>query len=172
MMNNTANKITVFRILLVPVFLILAYMGKTMPAVAVFAIATVSDYVDGYIARKYDQITVFGKFMDPLADKIMVLSAMCYFIDIGCMPGWAVAIVLFREFAVSGLRLLAVQNHVVIAAAWSGKIKTGATMVAIIVMMAFRCHAHDVIGTAVIVLTTVYSGIEYFIKNRQVFSNS
>ncbi|MDO5445259.1 MAG: CDP-diacylglycerol--glycerol-3-phosphate 3-phosphatidyltransferase [Eubacteriales bacterium] len=172
MKKNTANKITVFRMILVPVFLILAYTGKTMFAVAAFVVATASDFLDGYIARKYNQITVFGKFMDPLADKILVLSAMCYFIDIGCMPGWAVAIVLFREFAVSGLRLLAVQDHVVIAAAWSGKIKTGATMVAIIVMMTFRCQAHDIIGTAVIVLTTVYSGIEYFIKNRQVFSNS
>lgn len=170
-LHNVANKITVLRMLLVPAFLILAYTGKTLAAVSVFIIASVSDFVDGYIARKYNQITVFGKFMDPLADKILVLSAMCFFVEIGCMPGWAVAVVLFREFAVSGLRLLAVQNQVVISAAWSGKIKTGATMVAIIVMMAFRCRAHDVIGTAVIVLTTVYSGIEYFYKNRQVFRN-
>lgn len=170
--NNTANKITVIRMFLVPIFLILAYMGKTKVAVAVFVVATASDFLDGYIARNYNQITVFGKFMDPLADKILVLSAMCYFIEIGCMPGWAVAVVLFREFAVSGLRLLAVQNNVVIAAAWSGKIKTGATMVAIIVMMLFRCRAHDIAGTVVIVLTTVYSGVEYFIKNRQVFANS
>lgn len=169
---NTANKITIFRMLLVPAFLVLAYTGKTMIAVAVFMLATLSDFLDGYIARNYNQITVFGKFMDPLADKILVVSAMCFFVDIGCMPGWAVAIVLLREFAVSGLRLIAAQRNIVIAAGWSGKIKTGATMVAIMVMMAFRCRAHDVIGTAVIVLTTVYSGIEYFIKNRQVFSNS
>lgn len=170
MLSNTANRITVFRVALVPVFLIFAYSGKTVLAITVFILASVSDFLDGYIARNYNQITDFGKFMDPLADKMLVISAMCYFVEIGCMPGWALAIVVTREFAVSGLRLIAVRKNIVLAAGWSGKIKTGTAMVAIPVMMYYRCPQHDVIGTALIVATTVYSGIEYFVKNRKVFS--
>ena len=129
MFKTTANKITMLRIVLIPVFLLLAYAGRMAAALAVFLIACVSDFLDGYIARHYDQISDFGKFMDPLADKMLVLSAMCFFVEKGQMPGWIVAVVLFREFAVSGLRLLAVEQGRVIAAAWSGKIKTGCTMV-------------------------------------------
>ena len=128
-MNTTANKITIFRIVLIPVFLVLAYTGLKYWALAVYIIACLSDVADGYIARHYNQVSNFGKFVDPLADKMLVLSAMCFFIENGQMPGWAVAIVLFREFAVSGLRLIAVEQSRVIAAARSGKIKTGCTMV-------------------------------------------
>ena len=106
-MNTTANKITVLRIILVPVFMVLLYLGQTYWALAVYIIACVSDFVDGKIARKYNQITDFGKFMDPLADKMLVLAAMCYFVEVGLIPGWVVAVVLLREFGVSGLRLLA-----------------------------------------------------------------
>ena len=109
-MNTTANKITMGRIALIPVFLVLAYTGHLYWALAVYIIACVSDFVDGYIARHYNQITAFGKFMDPLADKMLVLSAMCFFIENGQMPGWVVAVVLLREFAVSGLRLVAVEH--------------------------------------------------------------
>ena len=126
---TTANKITLFRVILIPVFLILLYTGAKWAALAVYIVACISDTVDGYIARHYNQVTDFGKFMDPLADKILVLSAMCWFIEVGQMPGWLVAIVLFREFAVSGLRLIAVERGRVIAAVWSGKIKTTVTMV-------------------------------------------
>ena len=111
-MSTTANKITVLRIVLVPVFLLLEYLGYAYAAFAVFVAASLSDMLDGYIARKYNQITVFGKFMDPLADKMLVLAAMCYFVDNGQMPGWTVAIVLFREFAVSGLRLIAEKTNI------------------------------------------------------------
>ena len=128
-MNTTANKITMFRIVLIPAFLVLAYTGLKYWALAVYIIACLSDVADGYIARHYNQVSNFGKFVDPLADKMLVLSAMCFFIENGQMPGWAVAIVLFREFAVSGLRLIAVEQSRVIAAARSGKIKTGCTMV-------------------------------------------
>ena len=134
---TTANKITLFRVILIPVFLILLYTGAKWAALAVYIVACISDTVDGYIARHYNQVTDFGKFMDPLADKILVLSAMCWFIEVGQMPGWLVAIVLFREFAVSGLRLIAVERGRVIAAVWSGKIKTTVTMVGIIAMLAF-----------------------------------
>lgn len=121
---NTPNKITVGRIILVPVFLVLLYLDLPYWALAVYIIACMSDLIDGRIARKYNLVTDFGKFMDPLADKMLVLSAMCYFVEVGLMPGWVVAVVLLREFGVSGLRLLAVEQGIVIAAAWSGKIKT------------------------------------------------
>ncbi len=165
---TTANRITIFRILLVPVFLLLEYAGQPYIAFALFVIASLTDLLDGYIARHYNQITVFGKFMDPLADKMLVLAAMCYLIEASCMPGWAVAIVIFREFAVSGLRLIAVQKGAVIAAGWSGKIKTAVTMVCLCVMLFFLANASsrlNALCTALIVLTTVYSGFEYFQKN-------
>ena len=169
---TTANKITIGRIVAVPVFLLLAYLNKPVWAFAVYVLACVSDFLDGYIARHYNQITDFGKFMDPLADKMLVLAAMCFFVDKGQMPGWAVAIVLFREFAVSGLRLIAVEQQRVIAAAWSGKIKTAVTMVGLAAMLLFGgVPAMNGIVTALIVLTTVYSGVEYFIKNKDVFSD-
>lgn len=171
MLKTTANKITVLRILLIPVWLLLAYQGQSIAALIVYTIACLSDMVDGYIARHYNQITNFGKFMDPLADKMLVLAAMCFFIQNGQMPGWAVAIVLFREFAVSGLRLIAVEQQRVIAAAWSGKIKTAATMVALGIMTVFPAPLLNTVCTAVILLTTVYSGVEYFIKNRDVFQD-
>ena len=174
-MNTTANKITVLRIILVPVFMVLLYLGQTYWALAVYIIACVSDFVDGKIARKYNQITDFGKFMDPLADKMLVLAAMCYFVEVGLIPGWVVAVVLLREFGVSGLRLLAVEQGIVIAAAWSGKIKTGVTMVALgVLILAGQSWfpAPEVIAVVcwlLILITTLYSGIEYFAKNIGVF---
>lgn len=172
-MNTTANKITVARIALIPLFLILAYTGHIYWALAVYVIACVSDFADGYIARRFNQISNFGKFVDPLADKMLVLAAMCYFIDYGQMPGWSVAIVLFREFAVSGLRLLAVEQNRVIAAAWSGKIKTGCTMVALGVMLIFPdIKLLNIIAVSLIVLTTVVSGAEYFYVNRDIFKSA
>ena len=171
-MNTTANKITIFRILLIPVFLVLAYMGQQYWSLVVYIIACLSDMADGYIARHYNQISNFGKFMDPLADKVLVLAAMCFFIENGQMPGWAVVIVLFREFAVSGLRLIAVEQQRVIAAAWSGKIKTACTMLGLCVMLFTSHPLVNQIVTWVIVITTLYSGIEYFYVNRDVFKNA
>lgn len=177
---TTANKITLFRIVMIPVFLVLVYTGQNIWALAVYVLACLSDFADGYIARHYNQITDFGKFMDPLADKMLVLSAMCFFVEIGRMPGWALALVLFREFAVSGMRLIAVEQGRVIAAAWSGKIKTAATMVCLALMLVFPApgpadSAPDFIAqisTWVILLTTIYSGAEYFIKNLDVFKGA
>ncbi len=173
MLNTTANKITVLRIALIPVFLALAYTGHMIGAFVVFILACVSDFIDGYIARHYGQITDFGKFADPLADKMLVLSAMCFFIENGQMPGWVVALVLFREFAVSGLRLVAVEQKRVIAAAWSGKIKTASTMVCLCVMMLFGKYSIvNTVSGVVILVTTLYSGVEYFIKNIDVFKTA
>ena len=172
MFKTTANKITMLRIVLIPVFLVLAYTGNMMAALAVYVVACLSDFVDGYIARHFNQISNFGKFMDPLADKMLVLAAMCFFVENGQMAGWAVAVVLFREFAVSGMRLLAVEQGQVIAAAWSGKIKTAATMVCLILMMLVNNNVLNIVSTVVIVATTVYSGVEYFYVNRAVFKEA
>ena len=172
---TTANKLTLLRIALIPVFLVILYLGFTgsnYAALAVFIIASLTDLLDGYIARHYNQITNFGKFMDPLADKVLVLSAMCWFVENGQMPGWCLAIVLFREFAVSGMRLVAIEQGKVIAAAWSGKIKTASTMVCLCLMMLNIPSWLNLICIIVIVATTVYSGIEYFIKNAAVFKNA
>ena len=172
-MNTTANKITISRIVLIPVFLLLAYGGYMYWALAVYIIACLSDMADGYIARHYNQVSNFGKFADPLADKMLVLSAMCFFVERGQMPGWVVALVLFREFAVSGLRLVAVERDRVIAAAWSGKIKTACTMVGLGAMMLFsQVDLVNVISSIVIMITTVYSGVEYFWVNRDVFRDA
>ena len=150
-----------------------SYAGQSLAALIVYIIACLSDMADGYIARHYNQITNFGKFMDPLADKVLVLAAMCFFVENGQMPGWAVVIVLFREFAVSGLRLIAVEQQRVIAAAWSGKIKTACTMIGLCAMLAFPTLAIvSTVSTWIIVLTTLYSGIEYFYVNRDVFKNA
>ena len=170
MFKTTANIITLFRIVLIPVFLVLAYTGNLGWAFAIYIIASLSDFVDGYIARHYNQISNIGKFLDPLADKMLVLSAMCFFVENNQMSGWCVAIVLMREFAVSGLRLIAVEQGRVIAAAWSGKIKTASTMVCIALMLLFSGNnALNIACTIVILATTVYSGVEYFIKNIDVF---
>ena len=173
MMKTTANKITMVRIVLIPLFLALAYTDHLYSALAVYIIACLSDVADGYIARHYNQVSDFGKFMDPLADKMLVLSAMCFFIENGQMPGWCVAIVLFREFAVSGLRLIAVEQGRVIAAAWSGKLKTGCTMVGLSAMMLFsEILMVNIVFTALILITTVGSGIHYFCINADVFKNA
>ncbi len=172
---TTANKLTLLRIALIPVFLVVLYWGFTGArwwALGIFIIACLTDFVDGYIARHYNQITNFGKFMDPLADKMLVMAAMCYFVESGQMPGWCLAVVLLREFAVSGMRLVAVEQGRVIAAAWSGKIKTASTMVSLCLMLVFSSSILNTVCIAVIVGTTVYSGIEYFARNLDVFKEA
>ena len=172
MLKTTANKITLLRIALIPVFLVLAYLDYRWPALIVFILASLSDLLDGYIARHYHQITNFGKFMDPLADKMLVLAAMCFFVEKGQMPGWVMAIVLFREFAVSGLRLIAAERQHVIAAAWSGKIKTTCTMIGLCFVLVFtQFEWLNIFVSSVILITTVYSGVEYFWKNKDVFKD-
>ena len=172
-MNTTANKITIARIALIPVFLVLCYTGHRIAATIVFILASLSDLLDGYIARHYNQVSNFGKFMDPLADKMLVLSAMCFLAEKGQMPGWVVAVVLFREFAVSGLRLVAAERQRVIAAAWSGKVKTTCTMVGLCFVLVFTQYEWlNMLVSAVILITTIYSGVEYFMKNKDVFKDA
>ena len=167
-----ATKITLIRVAFIPLYLVLMYLsggqfGLYMAlALVVFIIASITDYIDGHIARSRHQVSDFGKFLDPLADKLLVIAAMVMFCEWGKLPAWALMLVLTREFAVTGLRLVAVGNGTVIAAGWSGKIKTASTMIGLCVWMAFPGIAViGVIVTAVIVITTVYSGVEYFIQN-------
>lgn len=169
---TTATKITLIRIAFIPAYIVLMYMsgGATniwmWSALAVFIIASLTDYVDGQIARKYNQVSDFGKFLDPLADKLLVIAAMLMFCQWGVFPAWALMIVLTREFAVTGLRLVAVGKGKVIAAGWSGKVKTTCTMIGLCIMMGFSyVTILNGIIIGVIVVTTVYSGIEYFIQN-------
>lgn len=170
---NTANKLTMLRVILIPVYLVLWHLdfpSNNYAALAVFVVASATDFIDGYVARHYNQVTDFGKFMDPLADKVLVLTAMICFCAMGRMPAWAVVIVMAREFAVSGLRLVAVDNGRVIAAGWSGKVKTASTMVCLCLI---HLSVPDLLGWAcviVIAATTLYSGIEYFVLNRDVLN--
>ncbi|MCD7757250.1 MAG: CDP-diacylglycerol--glycerol-3-phosphate 3-phosphatidyltransferase [Clostridiales bacterium] len=170
---NTANKITMVRVVLIPVFLVVLYLDfpyHIWVGLAVFLIASLSDFLDGYIARSRNMITDFGKFMDPIADKMLVTAAMCMFVAWGRMEAWMLLVVLAREFAVSAMRLVAASNGKVIAAAWSGKVKTASTMVCIILMLAVSIPVLDTICCWVIVVTTVYSGVEYFVKNKDVIN--
>ena len=169
---TTASKITMVRVAMIPVFMILMYCQLHAAALIVFIIASCTDFVDGYIARHYNQVSDFGKFLDPLADKLLVIAAMVLFTEWGIFPSWALMIVLTREFGVTGLRLVAVGNGRVIAAGWSGKIKTACTMVGLCVMLFTSHPLVNQIVTWVIVLTTLYSGIEYFYVNRDVFKNA
>ena len=165
---NTANKLTILR-----VFLLVLYLdvpNANYWALAIFVIASLTDTLDGYIARHYNQTTDFGKFMDPLADKCLVTAAMLWFVEIGQMPAWALLVVIIREFGVSGLRMVAADKGRVIAAGWSGKVKTASTMVCIVLMFLPIPAELNLACVAVIVLTTIYSGVEYFVKNRDVIS--
>ena len=171
---NTANKLTLARVVMIPLFLLVLYLqvpGANYWALAIFIVASLTDTLDGYIARHYNQTTDFGKFMDPLADKCLVTAAMLWFVEIGHMPGWALLIVIVREFAVSGLRMVAADKGRVIAAGWSGKVKTASTMVCIWLMLLLpRFVELSAICVAVIVLTTIWSGVEFFMKNLDVLS--
>ena len=170
---TTANKLTLCRVVMIPIFLVLLYVdftGHLWAALAVFILASVPDLIDGYVARHYHQITDFGKFMDPLADKLLVMSAMAWFVEVAWMPAWAFFVVIARELAVTGLRLVAVEQGRVIAAAKSGKVKTACTMVGIILMLIFPNATLRLVCVAVILVTTIYSGIEYFVKNKDVLA--
>ena len=172
---NTANKLTMLRVALIPVYLVVLYWGfpgAAYAALAIFIIASLTDFVDGYIARHYNQTTDFGKFMDPLADKCLVVAAMLWFVEIGQMPAWALLIVLVREFAVSGLRMIASDKGRVIAAGWSGKVKTASTMVCIVLMFLPIPGWLNTVCVAVIAITTLYSGVEYFVLNRDIIATA
>ena len=169
---TTANKLTILRVVLIPVFflmMLLIFPGHKWLALLVFILAGVTDYLDGHIARKYHQVTTFGKFMDPLADKLLVTSAILIFVEWGQIPSWAAFLIIAREFAVTALRLVAVDSGIVIAAGISGKVKTAVTMVCLCVMMTslhsfafFPGFTVDVLCVILMVVTTLWSGFRYF----------
>lgn len=167
-----ASKITLARVALIPAYMATMYLsggeaGLWMYlSLAIFIIASLTDFLDGYIARHYNQTSDFGKFLDPLADKLLTIAAMSIFCEWGIFPAWALMVILTREFGVSGLRMVASQKGTVIAAGWSGKVKTASTMVGLCAMMALPgITVLNNIVIAMIVVTTIYSGVEYFIQN-------
>ncbi|UOX36103.1 CDP-diacylglycerol--glycerol-3-phosphate 3-phosphatidyltransferase [Weissella cibaria] len=190
---NLPNKLTVFRMILIPVFMLvlalpldwgtLQVAGAQLPvthlvAAIIFIVASLTDLADGKIARKYKLVTNFGKFADPLADKLLVMTALIFFVQFGWVPAWMVAIVVIRELAITGLRTLIVENNgKVLAAAMPGKIKTASQMVAISffllhdIVFAMANIPFAMIMIWIALLATIYSGIDYFYKNRDVFSD-
>ena len=168
---NLANKITIFRMIMVPVFLLvisLNFKYGVYVATAIFIIAALSDTLDGYIARSRNQVTTFGKFMDPLADKLIVTSALVSLVEMGSIPAWAVMIIIAREFAVTGFRTIAVSEGIVIAASPWGKAKTVTQMIAIVAALLNIPYYWILVVLAVIL--TLISGVDYFVKNKQVLN--
>ena len=173
---NTPNKLTVARMIMVPflvVFLLTGWGGEANRYIAliIFAAASITDWFDGYLARKNNLVTNFGKFMDPLADKLLVCSAMICMIELGRLPAWFVIIIIGREFIISGFRLIAADNGIVIAASWWGKAKTISQMIMIILLVADFGGVFDMIGQVMIYLAlvlTVVSLVDYIAKNKQV----
>lgn len=192
---NLANKLTMMRIILVPIFLIFIAV-KEIPygsiiATIVFIVASITDQLDGYIARSRNQITNFGKFMDPLADKLLVTAALVSLSEMNLISGWIVVVIIAREFAVSGLRTLAASDGIIIAASWWGKLKTVTQMAAIITLLlkvnigvsqasidfvsnnrflnVFFTYVPNIL-LILAVIATIISGIDYFIKNKAAIS--
>ena len=177
---NLPNKLTLFRVILIPffVFFLLApyFTGYgNYIAVAVFIVASITDFLDGHIARKRNLVTNFGKFMDPLADKLLVCSALICLIELDRLPAWIVIIIIAREFIISGFRLIASDNGVVIAASYWGKFKTTCQMLMVIVLILDIPHPVfywlGVILTYVSLALTVISLIDYIVKNKNVLQD-
>ena len=173
---NTANKLTLCRVVMIPIFIVLLYLefaGHLWVALAVFILASVTDFVDGYVARHYDQVTDFGKFMDPLADKLLVCSAMICMIELNRLPAWFVIIIIAREFIISGFRLIAAENGIVIAANYWGKFKTASQMIMIILLILHFDGIFVILEQIFIWLSlalTIISLITYIWQNRTVLS--
>ncbi len=175
---NLPNKLTLGRIFAIPVFIVLLLMGYRVIATVIFIAAAFTDMLDGKIARKYNLVTNFGKLMDPLADKLLTMSAFLCLVELGDMPAWMAIVILGREFIITGMRQVAAAEGIVIAAGWSGKIKTVLQMVAIplLLLQNWPCSVYfggfplDQIVLWAALVMTIVSGAEYIIKNREVFS--
>ena len=175
---NLPNKLTLLRVILVPVFIVFLYIGQNntvfkILALIVFCAASVTDALDGHIARSRNLITNFGKFMDPLADKLLVCSALICFVEIGSIPAWIVIIIIAREFIISGFRLIASDRGVVIAANKWGKAKTVSQMITIILLILDIPQIQIVTNIMIIIMTilTVVSLVEYIVKNINVLKD-
>ncbi len=177
MTMNLPNKLTILRVLLIPFFvffLLVPVAGGASKyiALAIFIVASLTDLADGKIARKYNLVTNFGKFMDPLADKLLVCSALICFVEMGLLPAWMVIIIISREFIISGFRLVASDNGVVIAASYWGKFKTTFQMIMIVLLIAqIPGSLFDILEQIFIyaaLILTVVSLIDYLVKNKDV----
>jgi len=181
---NLPNKLSFMRVLLVPVLILFYYLQITTqnfiirPEIfqrflaPIFIVASFTDFLDGYIARKYNLVTVFGKFIDPLADKLLVMAALLLLTDKGIIPMWITLIILSREFIVTGIRLIAVGEGKVIAASKLGKYKTAFTMIALVILLLYPyASIFPEIGIYILyigLVLTIVSGIDYFIKNKKI----
>lgn len=173
---NLPNKITLFRVAMIPIFLVFMLIPEIpynrVIAAAIFLIAALSDFLDGYIARKNNLVTNFGKFMDPLADKLLVCSALICFVELEQVAAWIAIIIIAREFIISGFRLIASDNGVVIAASWWGKIKTNVQMVMSVMLIINLnnsvINVLEEISIYLSVILTVISLLDYMIKNKDV----
>ncbi len=178
---NLANKITIFRMILVPIFMVTLYSNipnSVTWAAVIFIIAALTDTLDGHIARSRNLITDFGKFMDPLADKILTSAAYISLVDMGKIPAWVVVVIISREFAITGLRTLAASSGITIAASSLGKIKTITQLLALTLLLLNNFPFNyfnipvDIIMLYLSLFFTVLSGIDYLIKNKKVFFNN
>lgn len=178
---NVPNRLTILRVVMIPLFVV-AMLWETLPyheyiALALFVEACITDFFDGYLARKYNQITTFGKFMDPLADKLLVCAAMICFLtnQQTQMPAWAVIVIISREFIISGFRLVAAEKGVTIAASYWGKVKTVVQMImSILLIIHFEHPVFRIINPIFIyaaVLLTIISLVDYIYKNREVMKD-
>lgn len=175
---NLPNKLTIFRVILIPFFLVFLLVpgipAGNWIALGIFIVASLTDLLDGKIARKYNLVTNFGKFMDPLADKLLVCSALICLVTLAKIPAWIVIVIIAREFIISGFRLVASDNGVVIAASYWGKFKTTFQMVMICLMIADIQALHiltDVVMWVALILTVV-SLIDYLVKNKDVMKEN
>lgn len=177
---NIANKITILRIILIPIFLFVLLSSITnnlLIALALFLVASFTDFLDGYLARKLNLVTKLGKFMDPLADKLLVISAMLAFVEIGLLPSWVAFIIVSRELIISVFRAIAASEGVVIAASWWGKLKTNSQILMIIILLLNNYIPVGItkylnpLSIAAASIFTVFSGLDYILKNKQVLTN-
>ncbi len=172
---NLPNKLTMLRVLAVPVFIIVYLLGHIYVATIIFILASATDALDGHIARSRGLVTNFGKIMDPLADKILVISALVILVQLSVVPGWMLIVILAREFIVAGLRTVAAADGIVIAAGFSGKLKTVSQMIAVPLLLLENWPCRyigvplDMIMLWICVILTVISGIKYIVKNKEVF---
>lgn len=176
MQMNLPNKLTMLRVILIPVFLLVLFLAPApmnrYVAVVIFIVASLTDFLDGYLARKWNLVSNFGKFMDPLADKLLVMAALVSMVQLGDLASWVVIIILAREFAITGFRTLAMEANIVMAASWWGKVKTTVQMLMIILVLLDLPFAGVTIVEKLLVglavFFTILSGADYIIKNKQV----
>ncbi len=175
---NLPNKLSIMRVMCIPVIVLLLYLpedGCRLAAGILFILASVTDYLDGHIARKHNLVTDFGKFIDPVADKLLVLTTLIMLLHRRQMEAWIIILILSRELAVDGLRMVAVGQGKVIAASMFGKIKTTCQMILIIACIMLNLHVFEtwymIVMTVVVAAMTLFSAVDYFVRNKSVFSS-